>query len=63
MEFDDLADLLAEMPGEQRSTVLEAMDEDDAAVVRSTCCHMQEGTAGAMMTPEIIIMGANCNSC
>ncbi|MSO60159.1 MAG: magnesium transporter [Ilumatobacteraceae bacterium] len=56
MEFDDLADLLAEMPGEQRSTVLEAMDEDDAAVVRQLLSY-QEGTAGAMMTPEIIIMG------
>ncbi|MEI6630280.1 MAG: CBS domain-containing protein, partial [Actinomycetota bacterium] len=55
MEFDDLADLLAEMPGEQRSTVLEAMDEDDAAVVRQLLSY-QEGTAGAMMTPEIIIM-------
>ncbi len=57
MEFDDLADLLAEMPGEQRSTVLEAMDEDDAAVVRQLLSY-QAGTAGAMMTPEIIIMGA-----
>lgn len=55
MEFDDLADLLAEMPGEQRSTVLEAMDEEDAAVVRQLLSY-QEGTAGAMMTPEIIIM-------
>jgi Mg/Co/Ni transporter MgtE len=34
MEFDDLADLLAEMPAQQRSTVLDAMDDEDADVVR-----------------------------
>lgn len=56
MEFDDLADLLAEMPGEQRTRVLDAMDEDDAAVVRQLLSY-QEGTAGHLMTPEIIIMG------
>ena len=30
MEYDDLADLLAEMPGEQRTRILEAMDAEDA---------------------------------
>jgi len=34
MEFDDLADLLVQMPGEQRSRVLEAMDDDDAETMR-----------------------------
>ncbi len=58
MEFDDLADLLAEMPAQQRSTVLEAMDDEDADVVRSLLSYAP-GTAGALMTPEIIIMGAN----
>jgi CBS domain-containing protein len=56
MEYDDLADLLAEMPGEQRTRVLEAMDEEDADVMRRLLSY-QEGTAGALMTPEIIVMG------
>lgn len=58
MEFDDLADLLAEMPAQQRSTVLEAMDDEDADVVRQLLSYAP-GTAGALMTPEIVIMGAN----
>ena len=58
MEFDDLADLLAEMPAQQRTTVLDAMDDEDADVVRHLLSY-QDGTAGALMTPEIIIMGAN----
>jgi len=57
MEFDDLADLLAEMPAQQRSTVLDAMDDDDADVVRSLLSYAP-GTAGALMTPEIIVMGS-----
>ena len=58
MEYDDLADLLAEMPGEQRSRVLDAMDEEDADVMRRLLSY-EEGTAGALMTPDIIILGAN----
>jgi len=58
MEYDDLADLLAEMPGEQRSRVLDAMDDEDADVVRQLLSY-EEGTAGSLMTPEIIIMGPN----
>jgi CBS domain-containing protein len=58
MEFDDLADLLAEMPAQQRTRVLEAMDDEDADVVRSLLSYAP-GTAGALMTPEIIIMGPN----
>ena len=57
MEYDDLADLLVEMPGEQRSRVLEAMDEEDADVMRRLLSY-DEGTAGALMTPDIVIMGA-----
>jgi CBS domain-containing protein len=56
MEYDDLADLLAEMPGEQRSRVLEAMDEEDADVMRRLLSY-DDGTAGALMTPDIVIMG------
>ncbi|CAB4852953.1 unannotated protein [freshwater metagenome] len=58
MEYDDLADLLAEMPGEQRTRVLDAMDEEDADVMRRLLSY-EEGTAGALMTPDIIILGAN----
>ena len=57
MEYDDLADLLAEMPGDQRTRVLAAMDEEDADVMRRLLSY-EEGTAGALMTPEIIILGA-----
>jgi CBS domain-containing protein len=56
MEYDDLADLLAEMPGEQRTRVLAAMDEEDADVMRRLLSY-DEGTAGSLMTPDIIIMG------
>ena len=56
MEYDDLADLLAEMPGEQRTRVLDAMDEEDADVMRRLLAY-DEGTAGSLMTPEIIVMG------
>jgi CBS domain-containing protein len=57
MEYDDLADLLAEMPGEQRTRVLDAMDEEDADVMRRLLSY-DEGTAGSLMTPEIIVMGS-----
>lgn len=58
MEFDDLADLLAEMPLQQRTRVLDAMDDEDADVVRQLLSH-DPGTAGALMTPEIIVMSAH----
>ena len=58
MEYDDLADLLAEMPGEQRTRILDEMDEDDAAVMRQLLSY-QAGTAGALMTPDVIILGPN----
>ena len=58
MEYDDLADLLAEMPGEQRTRILDEMDEEDAAVMRQLLSY-QSGTAGALMTPEVIILGPN----
>jgi CBS domain-containing protein len=56
MEYDDLTDLLAEMPGEQRTRVLDAMDEEEAEVVRRLLAY-DEGTAGSLMTPDIIILG------
>jgi CBS domain-containing protein len=56
MEYDDLADLLGEMPGEQRSRILDAMDDEDADVVRRLLSY-SEGTAGALMQPDIVILG------
>ncbi len=58
MEYDDLADLLVEMPGEQRTRLLDAMDAEDADVMRRLLAY-DEGTAGALMTPDIVILGAN----
>jgi CBS domain-containing protein len=56
MEVDDLADLLAEMPGEQRTQLLSAMDVEDADVLRRLLSY-EEGTAGSLMTPDVIIFG------
>ena len=55
MEFDDLADLLGKMGNEQRTRVLESMDEDDADTMRQLLS-WPEGTAGALMTPEVIVL-------
>src|SRR5262249_60457732 len=55
MEYDDAVDLLAEMPGDQRTRVLDAMDSDDAEVMRRLLSY-GEGTAGGLMTPEVIIL-------
>ena len=56
MEYDDLADLLGEMPPNQRSAILAAMDEDEAEVVTRLLSY-EEATAGGLMTPEIVILG------
>ncbi len=56
MEYDDLADLLAEMPGDQRSRILDAMDPDDAAIMRHLLSY-GEGTAGGLMTPDVVVLG------
>jgi len=56
MEYDDLADLLAEMPGEQRTRILAAMEPEEASVIRNLLSY-EEGTAGGLMTPDIIILG------
>jgi CBS domain-containing protein len=56
MEYDDLADLLAEMPGEQRDRILDAMDAEDADVMRRLLSY-EDGTAGALLTPDIVILG------
>jgi len=58
MDYDDLVDLLGEMPDEQRTAILAAMDEEEADVVRRLLSY-EEGTAGGMMTPELVILGPN----
>ncbi|NDE67796.1 MAG: magnesium transporter, partial [Actinobacteria bacterium] len=55
MEYDDLADLLGKMGNEQRTRVLESMDEDDADTMRQLLS-WPDGTAGALMTPELIVL-------
>ena len=56
MESDDLADLLAEMPGDQRTRILDAMEPEDADSLRELLAY-EEGTAGGLMTLDIIILG------
>lgn len=58
MEYDDLADLLNEMPGEQRSRILDAMEPEEADVMRRLLSY-NEGSAGGLMTPEVVILGPN----
>jgi hypothetical protein len=58
MEYDDLTDLLAEMPGEQRGRILDAMEPEEADVLRRLLSY-EEGTAGGLMNPEVIILGPN----
>lgn len=56
MEFDDLADLLGQMSEAQQERMLDVMDDDDEEVVRRLLSY-EEGTAGGLMTPEVIILG------
>ena len=58
MEFDDLADLLGQMTKAQQERMLDVMDDDDEEVVRRLLSY-EEGTAGGLMTPEVIILGPN----
>lgn len=56
MEYDDLADLLGEMAPADQERMLGVMDVDDADVVRRLLSY-EEGTAGGLMTPDVIILG------
>jgi len=58
MEYDDLADLLGQMAPAQQELMLGVMDADDADVVRQLLAY-EAGTAGGLMTPEVIILGPN----
>ncbi len=55
MEFDDVADLLGQMTAAQQEQMLDAMDDDDEEVVRRLLSY-EAGTAGGLMTPEVIIL-------
>ncbi|MGB3736958.1 MAG: CBS domain-containing protein [Ilumatobacter sp.] len=55
MEFDDVADLLGKMTAAQQEQMLDAMDDEDEEVVRRLLSY-EEGTAGGLMTPEVIIL-------
>lgn len=56
MEYDDLVDLLGEMPSDEQTRILDAMDDDDADVVRRLLSY-SAATAGGMMTPEVVVLG------
>ena len=56
MEYDDLADLLGQMGIDQRTKVLDAMDDEDAKTMRQLLSY-PAGTAGSLMTPDIIVLG------
>jgi Mg/Co/Ni transporter MgtE len=56
MELDDLADLIGEMAPADQERMLGVMDVDDADVVRRLLSY-EEGTAGGLMTPEVVILG------
>jgi CBS domain-containing protein/sporulation protein YlmC with PRC-barrel domain len=55
MEYDDLADLLGQMGIDQRTKVLDAMDDEDAETMRQLLSY-PTGTAGSLMTPDIIVL-------
>ncbi len=56
MSADDAADLIKDLPPETAATLLELMEPDEAEDVRRLMSYA-EHTAGAMMTPEPVILG------
>ena len=56
MSPDDAADLIAELPPETAATLLSLMEPEEAEDVRRLMSYV-ENTAGAMMTPEPVILG------
>jgi Mg/Co/Ni transporter MgtE len=56
MSPDDAADLIADLPPDTAATLLELMEPDEAEDVRRLMSYA-EHTAGAMMTPEPVILG------
>ncbi|WP_425394475.1 magnesium transporter MgtE N-terminal domain-containing protein [Actinoplanes subtropicus] len=55
MDPDDAADLLGELPKVEQTVLLDLMEPEEAAPVRQLM-HYQEGTAGAVMTSEPVIL-------
>lgn len=56
MSPDDAADLIAELPPETASALLDLMEPEEAEDVRRLMSYVAD-TAGAMMTPEPVILG------
>jgi len=56
MSPDDAADLIADLPPETAATLLGLMEPEEAADVRRLMSY-DDRTAGAMMTPEPVILG------
>lgn len=56
MSADDAADLVADLPPETQEILLQLMEPDEAEDVRRLMKYV-ENTAGAMMTPEPVILG------
>ncbi|HET9944337.1 MAG TPA: CBS domain-containing protein, partial [Actinomycetes bacterium] len=56
MSPDDAADLIADLPPETAATLLGLMEPEEAEDVRRLMSYV-ENTAGAMMTPEPVILG------
>ncbi len=56
MSADDAADLIKDLPPETAAILLELMEPDEAEDVRRLMSYA-EHTAGAMMTPEPVILG------
>ncbi|WP_091119360.1 magnesium transporter MgtE N-terminal domain-containing protein [Nocardioides terrae] len=56
MSPEDAADLIADLPPETAATLLELMEPEEAEDVKRLMSY-EENTAGAMMTPEPVILG------
>ena len=56
MSPDDAADLIADLPPETAELLLQLMEPEEAEDVRRLMSYV-ENTAGAMMTPEPVILG------
>jgi Mg/Co/Ni transporter MgtE len=56
MSADDAADLIADLPPETAAKLLELMEPDEAEDVRRLMSYAEE-TAGAMMTPDPVVLG------
>jgi Mg/Co/Ni transporter MgtE len=56
MSADDAADLIADLPPETAEILLQLMEPEEAKDVRRLMSYVED-TAGAMMTPEPVILG------